>query len=349
MKFGIKIVVALAVVVALGFGVWAFFFKEKEEMSGYNRVLEIIEYKISLDMDNKINDFRGNNKLGKSGDVEISDQNDYGKKILTMKERMFSDEIIVGKDDNENVTYKHLSYFELDKYIDEILNFYLPYMQTTFIQGNYADGVTKAVNTYKENAKILLDEISFLESQQSKIDLTDKVDKQMESLSNMYSSLLDKYRSYISSGVDLIFEVEEYIHIGIYDNEFIYDERTILYDCFARSLKYASTADKIANNDLSDETEGLNDLYYIIDKIDAIKDGEKNIYENKTYSKYEFVSGYSDLVKNHSKSLDYALTTSNFNKNKIINQDTEILSEIHVDARLQIFVILDILGYKEAI
>ena len=58
MKFWVKIVIAFAVVVVLGFGVWAFFFREKDDVVAYNEITEMVDYKQSLSLKTKLDELR---------------------------------------------------------------------------------------------------------------------------------------------------------------------------------------------------------------------------------------------------------------------------------------------------
>ena len=64
MKFWVKIVVALSVVVVIAFGIWAFVFKEKDEVVAYNKVCEIVDYKESLGTKEKLISLRKYNYYG---------------------------------------------------------------------------------------------------------------------------------------------------------------------------------------------------------------------------------------------------------------------------------------------
>ena len=76
---------ALSVVVIVAFGVWAFFFREKDEVLAYNRTCEIVDYKESLGTKEKISDLQDLNYIGKDSGKVITASNDTNKEILNLR------------------------------------------------------------------------------------------------------------------------------------------------------------------------------------------------------------------------------------------------------------------------
>ena len=59
MKFWVKVVVAVCVILVVAFAVWAFFFREKEEVQAYNKSAEMLDYKESLGLNEKLITLQG--------------------------------------------------------------------------------------------------------------------------------------------------------------------------------------------------------------------------------------------------------------------------------------------------
>ena len=95
MRFWIKIVIAFSVVVVLGFGVWAFFFRVKDDVAAYNEVCELIDYKQSLSLKEKISDLSTLDYVGNQENRKpIDDSTDARKNILNLREITMSYSII---------------------------------------------------------------------------------------------------------------------------------------------------------------------------------------------------------------------------------------------------------------
>ena len=129
MKFWVKIIVAFCVVVVAAFGVWAFFFKEKDEVVAYNKTCELIEYKESVGIKEKLKNLQGLDYFGDDETQKILDSNDNNKEILRLREIMLSNNIIRTYDDGGVVTCYFDSYLVMDKYLDEMLGILVPYIK----------------------------------------------------------------------------------------------------------------------------------------------------------------------------------------------------------------------------
>ena len=71
-KFWVKIIIALMVVLVIGFSVWVFFFREKEDVQAHNRLSELIDYKESLGIEEKMIELRNLNYLNGNKDSIIT-------------------------------------------------------------------------------------------------------------------------------------------------------------------------------------------------------------------------------------------------------------------------------------
>ena len=121
MKFWVKIVVALSVVLVAGFAVWAFFFKENDETIAFNRISELVDYKQSLGLKERLLDLEEYNYISKDKSKVIPTDSTDGKKIYTLREICLSDEALTTRDANNQITATYGSYMTYENKVDEII------------------------------------------------------------------------------------------------------------------------------------------------------------------------------------------------------------------------------------
>ena len=153
MKFWLKFLVALSVVVIIAFGVWAFFFREKDEVLAYNRTSEIVNYKESLGTKEKVSTLQGLNYLGNDTSKVISASNDTNKEILSLREIMFSDSIITTYDEGGTITCYFDSYFVMENYLDGITMQLIPYLKDINASDASIKTLKNTISTYTKNLK----------------------------------------------------------------------------------------------------------------------------------------------------------------------------------------------------
>ena len=90
MKFWIRVVVAVAVILVAVFAVWAFFFREKEEVQAYNKTAELIDYKESIGFKEKLVDLRLMNYYNDDKSKPIGDTSSSEQSIQNMRTLLLS-------------------------------------------------------------------------------------------------------------------------------------------------------------------------------------------------------------------------------------------------------------------
>ena len=331
MKFWVKIIVALCVVGVIAFGIWAFFFKEKDEVMAYNRTCELVEYKEGFGVKEKLKELQKFNYLKDDEANVILSSNDTNKEILSLREIMLSNNIIRTYDDGGVVTCYFDSYIVMDKYLDEMINFLMPYIKNSNGNDNLNKAIKRTANTYRNNLNELSQAIDNLNACQKSIDGNEV---EMTVLLGNYKSVRTKYRRCLNNGANLIINMFNIIKSNY--GEIKFDTKLALIDSYARSLRVSSSEEKE-----KEEAFFAHDLHLILDRYIKV-----NKYQNiftPEYDEYNFLINYNTLFNNYVSELDKALNKHNLGKTKMA--DGKDLSDIRQEAQNSLVFVLNVLGY----
>jgi len=336
MKFWIKIVVAFSVVVVLGFGVWAFFFREKDDVVAYNEVCELIDYKDSLNLKDKINELKKRNYISENNEeknttrIPLDDSTDVKKKILSIRDITLSEDTITYYDNGGNLTCVFDSYIVVESISDDIIKYLLPYLKHTNASDAELSNLRKKVGEYIEDLKSLDECLDILENCQISIEGTEI---EYEVLLGNYNSFYKKYRKTLNDSGNVINLMISNIRSNA--GQFKCDTEFALMDSFARSLIVSSSVEEKL------ESSYAYDLHYIIEKYNRHNAGD-NIYDGE-YSEFEFLTSYNELINKYSSVLNKVYQKHNLEKKKIA--DGENLSDIVQESQDSVIAVLNVLGF----
>ncbi len=330
MKFWIKIVVALSVIVVLGFGVWAFFFKEKNEVVAYNKTSELVDYKESLGLKQKLNDLQSYDYIGDDVSNVIDDSTSTKKDILNIREIMLSPTIIITYDEGGNVTCYFDSYIIIEDYLDNAILYVLPYLKNIKTDNNLLKNLKNNVNEYIDDLKEFDTAIDILNECQKNIEGTEI---EFEVLLGNYNSLRIKYKQLLNDGANLLNSILDCIRNNYGFLKF--DTNFALIDSFARSLQVSSNVDEKREPFFS------HDLHLVIDKLNKLNNN--SLIFNEEFDEYSFLTSYNNLINKFEGEYDKALSKHNLEKKQMA--DNQNLSDIKQDAQKYLVVVLNILGY----
>lgn len=332
MRFWIKIVVALSVVIVLGFGIWAFFFREKDDVVAYNKACELVDYKESLVLEEKLDKLREFNYIG-SGEnkKEITDDTETKKNILNLREITLSKVNIIYYDDGGNLTCIYDSYYVIENMSDSMIQYLLPYLKYTNANTKDLNDLKKAINTYISDLKELDDSITLLNDNQSAIN--QGTDIEFEILYGRYNSFYHKYRKTLYDSANIINLMVA--NIKSHAGDFKCDTNFAIIDAFSRALKVSASVDE--------KREPLfgYDLHYIVEIYNQYMSGA-DVYAGE-YSEYDFLTSYNNLINKYSAVLDKVFNKPNLEKKKIADGDN--LSDILTDAQASVIIVLNVLGF----
>lgn len=333
MKFWVKIIVAFAVVLVLGFSIWAFFFREKDEVVAYNATAELVDYKNSLGIQEKLTDLNKRNYWGDKEDNVIANTSDTTKEILTLRQLCLSTDEVVGYDEDNIEVYRYDTYLVTDELVDEIIAYYLPFMRGDKAESKTKKAVTKSIDDYIDSLKSLNTTLDNLIICQKEIDGTE--DLEMEVLKGHYVGLRDKYRTCLNLASEVINSISNYINVSVYDEAFKVDTKYALYDSYSRALSKSTSVELIL------EPEYASNLYTIKDKI--IKNKSSISIFTEEYSEYKFLTNYNNLINNYSDTLNYVFGCTNLVKKDMA--DNIGLSKVPEKVQDSVVVLLNVLGF----
>jgi len=326
-KFWVKIIIAVCVVVVIGFSVWAFCFREKDEVQAYNRTAELINYKQSLGIHDKLVDLRKTNYINNNPEKVIGTDTDMKQSIHNLRELCFSE---VPLTNNGNIQY--YSYFVIDEYVDTLIEYYLPYTQSNKSKSKPLKNLKNNIEDYMRSLSNMNETLDELIEYQS---LIEGSDTEIEILKSYYDNLNTKYRKCLSRSTDVVLAVVDYIDVCVYSDNLKLDVVFALNDAFVRSLKCATTIETILEPDYS------NDVKFIKDVIDKYHDGTQIFSEE--YNEYEFLNSYSKLYNDYKDTLNYVYSCKNLEKQQMA--EGALLSSIVENAQDSVVVILNVFGF----
>lgn len=336
MKFWVKIVVAVCVVIVLVFGVWAFFFREKDEVKAYNQTTQMVDYKESLGINERLVELRDMDYINDDPSKKITSGGTINNEILSIRKNCLSDELIVGYDEHDVEIYSYDSYLVTDGIVNDIIRYYLPYTRGKYSSNTQLKSLSQSIKAYIAVLKSFDSTIDNLIECQKVVTGEDQVG--MDALRGHYNAFYLKYRDSLNKASDVMIAMTDYINMSLYGGKMMSDSRIALYDCYARALKVATSKD-----DIRKEVEIFysHDLHMIWDKMNKVQNGT-NIYDS-TYTEYKFLTSFNQLFIDYRKSFNLIFDKKNVDKR--LMADGNDLSEIVGKAQDAVVVVLNVLGF----
>ncbi len=330
--FWVKILVAVLVIVVVAFGVWAFFFREKDEVVAYNKTCELIEYKESTGIKEKLKELQSNNSFGEGDSLHLIDEStETSQSILDLRKIMFSKEVIVIYDEGGTITCYYDSYYVIESQLDEMIEKIVPIIKQSNGNTKLNRQLRSSVSNYISNIRQLSSAIDILNDCQKTISGNET---EMSVLYGNYNSVRQKYRRCLKYSSQLIMDVFDIIKNNYGSIKF--DTSLALMDSFARSVNVMCTEE-------IDKTEHYRayDAYLISEKYYKVENNV-SIFEDD-YNELDFLKHYNNLFNNYISMLNKAHSKPNLNKTKMaVRQD---LSDILIEAQESLVYVLNVLGY----
>lgn len=336
MKFWVKIVVALSIVVVAVFGVWAFFFKENDEKIAYNRVCELVDYKQSLGISERLSDLYNYDYYGLDKSNTLPIDSEDGKKVADIRKDCLNANYILKGDDLAYGSYKMY-----DERVDEILEYILPYLNGSKTSSKPRKAVTKSVSNYITSLKSMSEALDMVLDTHKGIDGSPA---SITVLAGNYGEFKTRYRNTLKCASEVITSSIDYINLCVFDGDIKLDTKFAMSDAFAIALNEAMSVETIREFDFS------YDAYKIYSVLSAYKDTSigsllfNSTYSNYVgYSEYEFLNAYNDMLCSHRDTLNTILTNPFSIKSAMA--DGKELSEIAEATQNSVIVILNVLGF----
>ncbi|MBE5758158.1 MAG: hypothetical protein E7345_04495 [Clostridiales bacterium] len=330
MKFWVKIIVALLVVVTIGFAVWAFFFREKDEVAAYNRTADFVNYKYSLNLDKKLDDLAKLDYLKNDTSMLITPDTQVGTNIIKVREQCLSPYDIVLEQDSVEI-YRYQSYVVLEDMTDEIIYDYLPYLNSNVVNNSAKKKVLKAVEDYTGKIGNLTVSINEVVDCQTNI-TNDAV--QLEFLYGKYLNFKNCFRNALNSASNLIIAMQNYANICLYNDDIKIDALNMSYDSFARLLNSMTTIDE---REEIDYAKSVNRAYK---RIIGLQNNE-DVFNG--YSEFEVLKAYNTLLNNHVDTLNSIFNCRDYDKSEMAKGGN--MSLIKTELRSSVQIIFKSMGY----
>lgn len=326
MKFWIRILIALGVVIVIAFGIWAFAFRESDEVQAFNKSAELIDYKQSLALDSRLEALSNMNYISGNAESTITGDSDDKNNINRYRTICLSQESVVVE---EGVEYN--SYMTIDNNVDKYLELYLPYLDSSKSKSKPRKQVKNAIDDYRTSLKTLSKELDNVTTYQ--VNMTDS-SAEYSMLNEHYRNFYNAYRKSLNKASDVLLAMVEYIDICCYGDSIRIDAEFAMGDAYARLLNTTTKAKEI------DEIKYLCDVKILIDTMGRFED-DQNIYIDQT--EYEFLSSYNRLY-NDKKSVLTKIFECDKEKRQQMAEGQSI-SDIEQSAHTDVINVLNVLGY----
>ena len=331
MKGWVKILITILVIVVMGFAIWAFFFREKDEVVAHSRTSAFINYKYSTNLASEIDNLRELNYIGDKPSNIIDGNNNIEKDILEIRTTTLNKNDIIVKDGDVEI-YRYQSYQNLENLTDEIIYSYLPYLKGAKVKNSYKRAIEKDVKKCISNMGSLRVAIDEIESCQTSIKGTDV---EMEFLLGKYQTFRNCYRNYLNSASNLILDMQDYINYSLYGNKVKMDTYNMLYDSFTRQLRSMTSVDI---REEVDRATAINKVYY---KISLTNKGVEEVFDS--FAEYEVLQAYNFLINNYIDDLNFVFDKSFYDKTEMAKSNN--LSKVKAEAHSSVVVVLNALGF----
>ena len=332
MKMWVRIVIALSVVVVVGFVLWAFFFREKDEVVAYNAMTEMVEYQESIGLKERLIELNSMNYLNNDKSALISAENTYGADILEIREMCLTPEVIYKYNEHGIVDAIYDSYYTYDLMTKEVFKDILPYLNGNKTNRKAQKTLTKSINNYINTLKRVSADLDLILENQAK---TTGEGSSYAQLKGNYTSFKSNYREMLGYDGQIITSSINYINQAVYNNNFKADTSFALYDCFGRSLV------SFEESNIHQEIYFSNNIHIISEKIGKVE-ADQSIYSEK-YTELDFLQSYNLLLIEHNNVLNDVFDEQFY---KICEMaDGNSLSGIVDEAKSPLVKVLNVLGF----
>lgn len=327
MKTWVKIIIAVCVILVVVISVWAIFFKEKDEVQAYSRTAELIDYKQSLGLTERLTELKDMDYLKNDKSKPINTSSNAGAEIAEIRRVILSDGLILGYGENQ-----FNSYLTMEKELDEIIEYYLPYTKGDKVK-------TKSLNSLKDAIK---DYIKALKKMNEKIDnvvgyqiAIEGSDVELEVLRGYYQQLKAQYRKTLTYEAEVVIDIMNYIDKSIYGDNFFIDTKSALFDAYTRAVRISASVDEKL------EADYANDVRIVMDRIKDIEK-DKAIFTAQ-YDEYSFLQSYNKLFNSYADTLNYVFGCKNLEKAQMSAGMS--LGNVLENAQGSVINVLNVLGF----
>jgi len=239
-------------------------------------------------------------------------------------------------DEGNSFLFEYNSYLTIDNYVNEYLEYMLPYLNNIEGTGSLLRKLKKSKKQYVSALKDTIASLDLVVEGQNKADGSEM---SFDALLGKYNSFVGKFRELLSRSADVMSYTLSY-YKSAKGSEILTISYVALNDSFTRSLKTMTTVGLDANIYL-EEVDYANDLFYVTSKIDKVKNDE-NIFDGE-FTELNYLNAYNTLLNKNTDVLDKIFGKKYIEKKQMA--DNQNLSEIPDDMHHNVVVVLNVLGY----
>ncbi len=261
MKQFLRIAIVVLIMVAMGFGGYALFFKPANKDEVYLALSKVpeLEYsdtdltseKVYADSVKNISAEKFSPVSGMTYRTSYNGILDNYRGLLTFSTNLTEIKIPRLEDDEKKTNdngIEQYTYPELKSKLDNVFNYYLAYSQAVSkkIPKSTLKNIKKLIKTYESSFNNLIDSLDSIKSLQTYInqEFTENSGNQKDysaELEKRYQASIVSFRNYITDYVNLIQEAKNFVSEYVFDGEMITDKESLLHDLMLESLKKATS------------------------------------------------------------------------------------------------------------
>lgn len=321
MKFFVRIIVALFVLIGTVVGVYFIFFARAKDIDIFNNLSHLIIEKQNLDIYGSLENLDSNYET-------LEEFKDVKKLICNTTPYFISEK-------------KVYSYYVIDNFLDENLKNYFAYTKiaTKVIKSNQQK-IDSCIAVYKKNLSNLYNKINQIKIYQMAYEFetneTTRSSMRIE-LNNKYEEIADFYKETLISEAKLCLILRDFINVHSFNGDFYFDTNLVLLDSICYSV-----------NELQNYIIGnafVNKLNEVAQIIDVYKDfsENQNIFLGTDINENTFVAAYEQVYREIPNALIKVFEMSRIQKLEFINGAS--LPEIEENYLIDLKNILIVLGY----
>ena len=314
----LKIVFVVIALIVLGLGIFFIFFGNDRNLSVYNKINDVLQYKYNLDV---YGDLLGLDELGYSENTKDFGDKDYPE-IYMIRQKMFEVDSTLQGGTVESGIFEYYGYAKYEAVLTEGIKYYSNY---TVLAGDaskrHAGIISSYISHYRSAIANVHDKANKVKNLQNKFD-TEESDVTIEELTSSYNELRNAYRDYLKKSAQLVTELRDYIVLESFDNNYSFETVAILYDSVAETIIHDM------NSNIEQEINYIHDESIYVDKYyEYIALGTINygIAEEINY-----LLAYSKMYYEDREDYDRIFEFTHFQKYDLVHGNNNISTSIKV-------------------
>jgi len=234
MKVFLRVLVTVLILTALGFGVYAIFFKPAADDVVFLKLSEVMEYKRVQGSD-EFSNRRLNEKIGfiETGKAELE------KLVGSFDGELALNYKFLNSQGNSKDTTSFYGCYNMDNRLNDVFNYYFAYTQAAKkVSKSTQNAMQKAINSYKSSFDALQKSLNSILSLQNTLNESNFNEFKGE-LTLRYLNAVVKYRENLKQYADLTLKVKDFVSKYVFDGNLTNDNDITRYDIYLYAMQNA--------------------------------------------------------------------------------------------------------------